>query len=158
MARSPRALRLPFFELKLELLAVLVLMAIIILARTASAETESSARTTKSTTTVTTTTQEIDGEDPAAVATPAATPNEEKEFIVTKIFGSKAQSGTAGCKTEELSAQHVEKLEGQCDRWVDGQKRKLKKKFQTGTCEEDCADCGTSLKRCTVTGTVHYAK
>jgi hypothetical protein len=134
--------------LRIEMLIVLFIMTIVIIAQTSAAETATQTQKT----TITTTTTE--GENPAVTPTPESS----KDFLVTKTFGSKAQSGTTGCKTEELSQQIVRDLESQCNVWIKKQKGELKKKYQTGTCEESCNDCGMSLKRCNVTGTVHYAK
>ena len=111
-------------------------------------------RSSKSTTTITTITEDRDD----ASAEDAATKDAEKDYLVTKTFGPKGQTGLSGCKTEELSEKVVADLEATCDAWLKTQEKKLKKKYNTGSCEESCQDCGTSLKRCSVVGAVHYSK
>ena len=107
-------------------------------------------RTSK--TTITTSTQESE-DDPTA-----NTDSEQSDFIVQKVFGSKSQSGTNGCKTEAKVEQVKADLEKQCHVWQDRQKTSLGSKYQTGTCNDECDDCGMSLQRCRVTGVVHYVK
>jgi len=131
----------------------------------AAASAPTSAAGTTTTTTVTTTT--TSGPAPAVPAAPAAAnatvraeaPKPlENDFIITTTFGSKATSGTAGCKTAALVENTVRDLKVQCNNWLKERKTELKNKFHTGTCQETCSDCGMSLQRCNVTGTVHYSK
>jgi hypothetical protein len=121
-----------------------------------SAHAETSKHVRKSTTTVTT--SESDGEDAsgdiASDPTKAAGETTEKEMKAT--FGSKAQSGLAGCKTEELRKSAVKDLKGDCNAWIKDQKADLKARYLNSSCEEKCEDCGMALQRCYVSGTIHY--
>ena len=140
-------------SLKNQLAAALSVTFVLSLHATAQAENDyDSPKTSTSTTTITTTNTE------GMAGTPTPTPDPIKEFLVSKTFGSKGQSGTTGCKTEELSDKKTEELEATCNTWIKTQKLHLKGKFQTGTCDESCDDCGMSLKRCSVTAVVHYSK
>jgi len=120
-------------------------------------------RVHKTTTTTSTVVQESDGvqndvnTDPSN-AKPQQTPRppEIKESTMTSKFGSKGQSGLSGCKTEEISKETVKDLKSDCKAWIKDQKADLGTRFLTSSCEESCDDCGTSLKRCMVTGTIHY--
>lgn len=85
------------------------------------------------------------------------TPSElPKESEITAKFGSKATSGMAGCKTEDLSQKLVRNLKSDCAAWLKDRKAELKGKYLTGSCEESCADCGMHLQRCVVDGVVRY--
>lgn len=156
------AVRTPYFTILPEYVLTLILMALLVLAFTASlAKAETSRRVRKTQKTITTVESESDGEElelneetPVAVAAPV-TPEETE---ISTIFGSKATTSTAGCKTEELNKGVIRDLKGDCKAWVKDQKADLKKRFRTSTCEESCTDCGVSLQRCTVTGTVRYVK
>ncbi len=167
--RSQRLMvRTPFFTVLPEYLIVLLMMAFLILAFTATASaapaegqttTTTSKRVRKSTTTITTVHEEGDdvvADVPTSTTTSTASTVEEGE--VTTTFGSKATTGTAGCKTEELNKAVIRDLKSDCKAWVKDQRADLKGKFNTSKCEEACTDCGTSLQRCTVTGTVKYRK
>jgi hypothetical protein len=142
--------------LRLSILAALLLVT----AQLASAE------TTKHTRTTTTTTVESDDEAfaPPADAIPAprnAKPPGAGAFIdatLSQTFGSTATSGTAGCKTEALSKSVVKDLKRECAAWVKEQKADIGKNYLGNTCEDTCDDCGMSLLRCKVTGTVRYRK
>jgi hypothetical protein len=118
----------------------------------APAHAEELPRVKKSTTTITVKESENDAdEEPKAKVTP-----EEKERVKSVVFGSRAQSGTLGCKTEELINGAIKDLKSDCAAWVKDQKTELKGRFLTSSCEDSCTDCGMSLQRCIVTGTVHY--
>ncbi len=119
---------------------------------TFSARAEEAPRVKKSTTTITVKESENETDDEPK---PTSTP-EEKERVKTVTFGSRAQSGTLGCKTEELIAGVIKDLKADCAAWVKDQKAELKGRYLTSSCEESCSDCGMSLQRCIVTGTVHY--
>lgn len=162
-------LRTPFFTVLPEYVVVLLLMALLIVAFTATAAeaqtvgqttTTKTKRVRKSTTTITTVHE--DGDDVADIATePVSTTTSEsavEEGEVTTTFGSRATTGTAGCKTEELNKAVIRDLKSDCKAWIKDQRADLKGKFNTSACEESCTDCGTSLSRCTVTGTVKYRK
>lgn len=110
----------------------------------------------KTTTTVTTKEVESDTDDESVPVPPVEAPVEPKESVKTANFGSKSQSGLTGCKTEALSNSLVKDLKADCSAWVKDQKSELKAKFLTSSCEESCDDCGMSLKRCSVKGSVHY--
>jgi hypothetical protein len=125
------------------------------------------AETTRHTKTTTTTTVESDddgaGYAPPEDAIPA--PRDAKppvapsiESTLTQTFGSTATSGTAGCKTEALSKAVVKDLKRECSAWVKEQKADLGKSYRGNTCEDSCEDCGMSLVRCKVTGTIRYTK
>lgn len=103
-------------------------------------------------TTITVKESEKDGDDEPS---PSPTP-EEKERVKTATFGSKSQTGTLGCKTEDLIKDVIKGLKADCTAWVKDQKADLKTRYLTSSCEESCADCGMGLQRCTVVGTVHY--
>jgi hypothetical protein len=79
-----------------------------------------------------------------------------KESEITAKFGSKATSGMAGCKTEDLSQKLVRELKSDCSAWLKDRKTELKGKYLTGSCEESCDDCGMHLQRCSVNGVVRY--
>lgn len=81
---------------------------------------------------------------------------EEVEKVKTATFGSRSQSGMAGCKTEELLKDAIKDLKADCGAWVKDQKAELKSRFLTSSCEEICDDCGTGLRRCHVLGTISY--
>ena len=133
---------------------LLALMLIASLVVSAPSKAETSKRVRKSTTTVIT--KESEGDDDDDVVPVLETAAEPKESVKTATFGSKGQSGTAGCKTEELSKAAIKDLKADCNAWVKDQKSELKGKFLTSSCDESCDDCGTSLRRCSVTGSVHY--
>jgi len=132
----------------------LVLLAFTLSACTAfvirEAQAEEAPRVKKSTTTITVKESENEDDDEAKATL------EEKERVKSVIFGSRAQSGTLGCKTEELIGGVIKDLKSDCAAWVKDQKAELKGRFLTSSCEESCTDCGMSLQRCIVTGTVHY--
>lgn len=162
------AVRTPYFTLPFEYIAVLLMMALLIVAFTAQAAeaqpgqtttTTTSKRVRKSTTTITTVDE--DGDDvptTSPVSTTTSTESTVEEGEVTTSFGSKATTGTAGCKTEELNKAVVRDLKSDCKAWVKDQRADLKGRFNTSTCEESCTDCGMSLQRCNVIGTVRYRK
>lgn len=92
-----------------------------------------------------------------AEAVPEETTLPERESVATARFGvSSGQSGLSGCKTEALSKNVIKDLKADCLAWVKDQKADLKTRFLTSSCEESCEDCGMSLRRCFVTGTVKY--
>lgn len=176
---SGYVLRTPLFSLRTDLFLVLLFMGLVIAVQTARAEnfkvctdpnaswdclaqdSTSKSKTTKTTTTTTITTTTTKGETdevPPASAEMTPAPTATQDFVITSTFGSKATSGTAGCKTHALAQDVVKKLKAECTGWMNERKAELKSKYQTGTCEEDCTDCGMSLQRCTVTGAVHYSK
>lgn len=134
------------------ILPVLALTAVFAFATLSEAETR---QVRKRTTTVTEV--ESEGED-ETTEDPSATPTPVTESEITTKFGSKATTGTAGCKTEELAKGVVRDLKSDCAAWLKDQKSQLKGRYLTGTCEEDCNDCGMSLQRCNVNGTVRYSK
>lgn len=165
------SVRTSYFVLHPEYLVTLLVMALLIVAFTASVAdaqtttapgqtttTTSTKRVRKSTTTITTVDE--DGDDIAfdPVSTSTSTTTEVQEGEVTTTFGSKATSGTAGCKTEELNKAVVRDLKSDCKAWVKDQRADLKGKFHTSTCEEQCSDCGMSLQRCNVVGSIKYRK
>lgn len=152
------ALRPSALDLRTQLMLILVLLAVLVSFHAARAEDrlfdEDDDTTTTTTTTVTTKTVK---KGAAAQATPV--PAESKtvdDFIMTSTFGSLTGTGTAGCKTDVLSKDVVKELKGDCKDWLNERKAELKGKYQTGTCQEECADCGMGLKRCAVNGTIHY--
>ncbi len=116
-------------------------------------------RSQTTTTTTTTTTSYREGDEvprPEATAHPETHDTPAHENTMTARFGSKGQSGLAGCKTDELATDLVKDLKGDCNAWVKDQKAGLKDRFLLSTCEESCEDCGMSLKRCSVMGSVRY--
>lgn len=120
----------------------------------ASANAEAVKKVKKSSTTITTV--ESEGEDDGDTAAPAAPTAEPTEKEITAVFGSKSQSGMAGCKTEDAKKQVVKDLKGDCNAWIKDQKADLKSRYLTSSCEEKCEDCGMSLLRCSVVGTIRY--
>jgi hypothetical protein len=157
---------------------VLIALALLIVMQTARAQ-DSSDETTSTTTTTTSTTTTTTAKKKAAksVALPPAhesvnetTPvsssdpasgagsGETRDFIVSAKFGSTAATGLTGCKTEALLKESIKELKADCNAWLKDRKAELKNKFHTGTCQEQCSDCGMGLQRCTVTGEVHYSK
>lgn len=118
-----------------------------------TASAEAAKKVKKTSTTVTTVESEGEEETPAGGVT---TETRETESSVTAKFGSKATSGTTGCKTEDLAKSVIKDLKADCNAWVKDQKAELKGRFLTSICEESCEDCGMSLKRCSVNGTVKY--
>lgn len=123
------------------------------------AQANSQSNTKVHTTTTTVITKESDEPVPEptkSTPTPAPAHSEAKENVKTATFGTLGLSGTAGCKTEELSKGAVSDLKGDCKAWIKDQKADLKDKYLTGSCDEVCEDCGMSLRRCAVKGTVHY--
>lgn len=82
---------------------------------------------------------------------PSATPA-DPEFLVTASYGP------TQCKTGDVLKLAIKELRDECNNWLKERKADLQGKYQTGTCQEDCRDCGTSLRNCTVRGTVHYSK
>lgn len=158
---SRTVFRKPLIIVRTELLLTLAVMGAVIIVQTANAE--SKTRSSKSTTTITTQTTESDeplDESNSAPAqnAPAAAPAPVEEGKMTTTFGSKATTGTAGCKTHEQSEDVIRQLKTQCNNWLKERKAELKNKYNVGTCEDECNDCGMSLQRCTVTGTVFYKK
>jgi hypothetical protein len=104
---------------------------------------------------------------PSPTATPSssATPNpkansntesQNGEKTIEETFGPASGAGNAGCKIDELARSSIDSLKADCNAWIKGQKSDLKAHFLTGACKEKCDDCGMSLKRCAVTGSVHY--
>lgn len=118
----------------------------------ATSHAETSTKVRKSTTTITTV--ESEGEDWPTDASPSPSPIQESE--ITATFGSKATTGMAGCKTEELSKNVIKELKADCKAWLKDQKADLKNRYSTGVCEESCSDCSMGLQRCNVKGTVRY--
>jgi hypothetical protein len=110
------------------------------------------------TSTTTTVIKESDGIEPveSVGSQPQPPPTVIQESVTTAKFGSKNQSGTSGCKTDELAAEVIKDLKGDCNAWVKDQKANLKDRFLVSSCEETCDDCGLGLKRCAVNGTIHY--
>jgi hypothetical protein len=156
----PSFRRAPAMDLRLQLLLVLALLIAVLAFETAHAEEaveESLNDGTITTTTNTVTTKTVKRGAPAATATPdenkAAKP---EDFIVTSTFGSLTGQGMHGCKSEALSKDAVKELKTECSAWMKERKAELKAKYQTGTCQEECNDCGMGLKRCAVNGVVHY--
>jgi hypothetical protein len=135
------------------LLALLMILGLVF---AAPARAETVRRVRKTTTTVIT--KESEGDQDGDVVAPIADPvsAEPKESVKTATFGSKGQSGTAGCKTDDLAKSAVKDLKTDCSAWVKDQKSELKGKFLTSSCDESCDDCGMSLRRCSVTGAIHY--
>ncbi len=126
-----------------------------------SRQSSSSTRTTTTTTTTESTSSDERSDADVASTSPGAGSTidvETREGVITTKFGSKAASGLTGCKTEDVANSKIKDLKGDCNAWLKDRKSELKIKYLTGTCEEDCSDCGMSLKRCTVTGSVHYLK
>lgn len=143
-------LRTRAFIFSLTLLILLVLAGF-----TNVANAESSKRVRKKTTTITTIEAESDDVDDEELPDNQGAP--EREGVMTAVFGgSSGQSGLAGCKTDNLSKNLIKDLKADCQAWVKDQKAELKKRFLTSSCEESCEDCGMSLKRCHVNGTVKY--
>ena len=137
--------------------AAFVLVVLAIISFSVSSHAETSKQVRKRQTTVTEVETVGDEEEPPPPgAPPVQTPVSESE--ITTRFGSKATTGTAGCKTEELSKSVVRDLKSDCAAWMKDQKVQLKGRYLTGSCEEECNDCGMSLQRCNVTGTVRYSK
>jgi hypothetical protein len=98
-----------------------------------------------------------ESEGTEAEATPSPTPAiQEVEKTKTATFGSKSQAGLNGCKTEEALQDVIKDLKADCKAWVKDQKSELKSRFLTSSCEESCEDCGMSLRRCSITGSVTY--
>jgi hypothetical protein len=143
----------PKIQIKLQAFALLVAM-FCMLSFSYGAHAETSKRVRKSTTTVISSESESDGEDLSAdVTKPIGEPTEKE---MSAVFGSKSQTGMAGCKTEELRKSAVKDLKGDCNAWIKDQKADLKSRYLNSSCEEKCEDCGMSLQRCFVTGTIHY--
>lgn len=146
------------------LLLAMIALVMIFTVRIAHAETTRHTRTT----TTTTVESDDDGQDagyaPPADAIPA--PKNMKppgapamtETTMSQVFGSKAVTGMAGCKTEALSKDVIKDLKKECAAWVKEQKADLGKNYLGNTCEDSCDDCDMSLVRCKVTGTIRYRK
>ncbi len=141
------------FEIRWELILILATMGLIMfaLSRTARAETEKPT-VRKHTTIITEKTEDVSEEEESSSASAEAL----KERVLTAKFGSKAKSGMAGCKTEELSQKIIRELKGDCNAWLKDRKSELKGKYLSGSCEESCDDCGMNLQRCNVEGSVRY--
>lgn len=111
---------------------------------------------------LTTTTETTEMSDPSGGGVgetlTTSTTNEISESEISTVFGSQAMSGLGGCKTEELSRPVLKGLRSDCQAWIKDQHSDLGKRFLTSACEDSCTDCGMSLQRCTVTGTVRYHK
>jgi hypothetical protein len=155
------AVRTPYFIILPEYLITLGLMALLIIAFTASladAQTTTTSTSTKRVRKSTTTITQVDEDGDVSEPTTTSTSTEVQEGEVVTTFGSRATSGTAGCKTEELNKAVIRDLKSDCKAWIKDQRADLKGKFQTSTCEESCTDCGMSLQRCNVVGTVRYRK
>lgn len=141
-----------------------IFLPILLITNLALAESTTTTRRSRtSKTTVTTTQSNTEGDEYsesalAPAVTTATYSNEISESEVSTVFGSQATSGLAGCKTEELSKGVVKGLKDDCRAWVKDQKGDLGRRFLTSSCEETCTDCGMSLERCNVTGTVRYHK
>jgi len=75
-----------------------------------------------------------------------------KDFVLNATFGP------SDCKTGTVLKDSVRELKEECNTWLKERRGDLKDKYQTGTCSEECSDCGTALKRCLIKGLVHYAK
>lgn len=120
---------------------------------------EPSVRVRRSSTKITTTSKEYEGqEDGLADDEEDERPRQTapKDAVKSVVFGSRGQSGLAGCKTEDLSKTVVKDLKSDCSAWLKDQKTDLKSKYLSGSCEDQCEDCGMSLRRCHVVGTMHY--
>lgn len=148
---------MPFCQInKTDLLLTLALGLVL---STAQAETVVK-RTHKSKMTTTVESTELsdpDGEGVGEILTTSTT-NEISESEISTVFGSQAMTGLAGCKTEELSRPVLKGLRSDCQAWIKDQRSDLGKRYLTSTCEDSCSDCGMSLQRCTVTGTIRYHK
>lgn len=157
-------LRSPLFILRVEALITLLAMAMLIVmftARVAHAETNRHTRTS----TTTTVESDDDGTDYAPSANAAIPPPTNApatalftETQMSQTFGAKSLSGMAGCKTDALSKDVIKDLKRDCASWVKEQKKDLGKNYLGNTCEDSCDDCGMSLVRCKVTGTIRYRK
>lgn len=106
--------------------------------------------------TITTTVIESDSESDEI--TSPSSPSFNGESSLSQLFGSKATSGTTGCKIEALTTEVTRQLKAECESWIKEQKKDLKDRYRASTCEASCNDCGMSLQRCTVQGTIRYAK
>ena len=132
---------------------VILMLAFVFSAALAQAQTVKPPATVKKSTTTIITKEEEGTEEEMAGKAPEEKPTES---VITAKFGSKSGSGTAGCKTEELSKTAVKGLKSDCSAWMKDRQTELKTRYLTGSCEEECDDCGMSLKRCMVNGRVHY--
>lgn len=113
------------------------------------------AKVRKQTTTITIKESEgTDDENEKPVETDHRT--EDVENTKTATFGARGQTGLAGCKTDDVLKSAVKDLKADCRAWINDQKKELKSRFLTSSCEELCDDCGMSLRRCHVLGTISY--
>ncbi len=83
-------------------------------------------------------------------ASPTASP--ANDFIVTSSYGP------TQCKTADALKLGLKELREDCQAWLKQQKTEMAGKYQSGVCNDECNECGMSLKTCTVKGTVHYSK
>jgi hypothetical protein len=104
---------------------------------------------------------------PSPTPTPSASPtpapksgasaeSQNGEKTIEETFGPQSGSGTSDCKTADLAKSSIAGFKNDCNAWIKERKSDLKDHFLTGACKEKCDDCGMSLKRCSVTGSVHY--
>lgn len=150
--------------LRFESLLVLILMIALVSFFTAHLAKAETTRHTRTTTTTTVESDDDGGDYPApadAVPAPKNMKPPKAGFVdaeLTQTFGSTATTGTAGCKTEALSKSVIKDLKRECADWAKEQKSDLGKNYLGNTCEDSCDDCGMSLVRCKVTGTVRYRR
>ena len=98
---------------------------------------------------------------PGTSATPlpksdASADSKSGEKTVEETFGPPSGSGTSDCKTAEIATSSLAGFKNECNAWIKERKTDLKDHFLTGACKEKCDECGMTLKRCSVTGSVHY--
>lgn len=141
--------------LTLSRLAALALGFVLLLTPLTQAQTsQGTSKVRKQTTTITVKESEGNADDDKPTSTGPVT--EEVEKVKTATFGARSQTGMAGCKTDEVLKDAIKDLKADCGAWVKDQKSELKSRFLTSSCEEICDDCGMSLRRCTVLGTISY--
>jgi hypothetical protein len=83
-------------------------------------------------------------------SSPTATP--ANDFIVNSSYGP------TQCKVADALKVGLKELRDDCQAWLKQQKSEMGSKYQSGVCNDECNECGMSLKTCTVKGTVHYSK
>jgi hypothetical protein len=81
---------------------------------------------------------------------PTATP--ATDFMVNSNYGP------TQCKTADALKLALKELHEECNAWLKQQKSEMGAKYQSGVCNDDCNDCGMSLRNCSVHGNVHYSK
>lgn len=140
-----KPLRIQSFSLFMVIVFAVFALVQLILARPAQAQTRSCALV-----------EQLAWDLGCNIAT-ASTESSEKADK-TKDFAITSSYGPSQCKTGASLKEAIKDLKEECSSWLKERKSDLKEKHLTGTCNEECTDCGSGLKKCTIRGIVHYSR